>query len=652
MKSKFTLLPKRQGSCPLETGVQIIWNNVLFELEEIAPKRFRLQSIHSESYEKSEEEVLSFIIEGSAYIYSTPHKLQKPEPSNIIDFEPIQLSEKQQQKMQKALRYINEMEVYPILKMEPRFLERHIQEMAKKYKDDSPPSPSTLYRWIKKYQNARNTPQNMFVRMMTLDNRGNHTRRYEDEVYEIIDEVVDKLYLQPRGATIRQTYEAVISRIKQMNTDGNSEVPLRLPSYQMVYRFIKAIDPFIVTERREGRNKAKNLFAHTSKSYQPEHPLHWVEIDSTQLDIYVIVELGGQQDVRRPYLTACIDAYSRAIAGVYLSTESPSSESSSECMLQVLSPKAKFLEELGIHNVDWPVYGVPQKVVMDNGTDYWSSEMVNGLSNLNIEMSVSRPRSPTDKPYIERFFRTLTDSFLKGKPGFVPKPKDKDPRYNPQKDAKQTFDEFYRELVLFIAETYNNRKHKSLQCSPLQRWHQGVSQRKVSVISDIEKFPPIFSKVEKRKLTKGGIEMKKIRYNHGGEDYKNFKRAYMDQEVEVAWKKSDISCIWVIDRKTKGYIPVMANDQSIRDLRPSYSAHKKVIEDMREQFKSINISEIAGRYQAIETLSKDESLVPKHSTTKQKIHAVQSQARDKKTLVAGLSDDEIAEILRNSDEAN
>ena len=54
---------------------------------------------------------------------------------------------------------------------------------------------------------------------------------------------------------------------------------------------------------------------------------------------------------------------------------------------------------------------VPESITIDRGKAYASSTFLNGCETLGISVTMAAPRSPTDKPHIERWFRSLNTLF-------------------------------------------------------------------------------------------------------------------------------------------------------------------------------------------------------------------------------------------------
>ena len=66
--------------------------------------------------------------------------------------------------------------------------------------------------------------------------------------------------------------------------------------------------------------------------------------------------------------------------------------------------------------IDW---GVPEMVRTDRGKDYTSAHLVRVLADLGVTHDICPPRTPEAKPFIERFFGTVTRDLFAFLPGFT-----------------------------------------------------------------------------------------------------------------------------------------------------------------------------------------------------------------------------------------
>src|SRR5207247_4050325 len=93
-----------------------------------------------------------------------------------------------------------------------------------------------------------------------------------------------------------------------------------LPSYRTVAALIQRLDPALVTLAHEGAKAYKEAFDLLYRR-EASRPNELWQADHTPLDIRLLDEAGK---AARPWLTAIIDDYSRAVAGYYVGLKAPS----------------------------------------------------------------------------------------------------------------------------------------------------------------------------------------------------------------------------------------------------------------------------------------------------------------------------------------
>jgi len=64
-------------------------------------------------------------------------------------------------------------------------------------------------------------------------------------------------------------------------------------------------------------------------------------------------------------------------------------------------------------------FGVPETVKTDNGSDFTSRWATSAFAALDIHQELCTPFDPTQKPHIERFFKTMSHELLEILPGFM-----------------------------------------------------------------------------------------------------------------------------------------------------------------------------------------------------------------------------------------
>jgi putative transposase len=128
----------------------------------------------------------------------------------------------------------------------------------------------------------------------------------------------------------------------------------------------------------------------------------------TPLDIWL---LDDKSRPARPWLTTIIDDSSRAIAGYFLSFQTPSAIQTALALRQAIWRKAE---------AHWHVCGIPDTLYTDHGSDFTSRHLEQVSVDLKMQLIFSLPGAPRGRGKIERFFATVNQLFLCAQPGYSP----------------------------------------------------------------------------------------------------------------------------------------------------------------------------------------------------------------------------------------
>jgi len=171
------------------------------------------------------------------------------------------------------------------------------------------------------------------------------------------------------------------------------------PSYWLVYRIVTALPDDLVTLAHQWTKAYSNTFE-LIHGREAERPNAIWQSDHTPLDILLV---GPDGQATKPWLTAVIDDYSRAVAGYFLSFEEPSASHTSLALRQALWRK---------EDPRWIVCGIPDVLYTDNGSDFTSQHLEQVGADLKIRLVFSIPGKPRGRGRIERFFSTVNEMFL------------------------------------------------------------------------------------------------------------------------------------------------------------------------------------------------------------------------------------------------
>jgi putative transposase len=109
------------------------------------------------------------------------------------------------------------------------------------------------------------------------------------------------------------------------------------------------------------------------------------QADHTPLDIELVQSELDPIITAKPWLTVILDDYSRAVAGYFLSFESPSTLHAALALRQAIWRK---------EDARWKVCGIPEILYTDNGSDFTSRHLEQVSAELKIQLVFSTPGVP------------------------------------------------------------------------------------------------------------------------------------------------------------------------------------------------------------------------------------------------------------------
>jgi putative transposase len=235
----------------------------------------------------------------------------------------------------------------------------------------------------------------------------------------------------------------------------------------------------------EGRDKYNSKFrnAEGSLSEAITHPNQRWEVDGTPTDVMLA-------DGHRYTIMAAIDVYSRRVV-VTLSQTATARAATNGLLRQSIIK-----------------LGVPSQIKMDNGAEYISNHFTGCLNALEIDAILCNPASPWQKGHIERFFGTMTRDLFAHLPGFVG-------HNSVERKALGairlglTAEELEVELANWVTR-YENRVHRSIGCTPMERWADGLKANPISAIANERTLDILLAEVvggTTRRVGKEGISV-------------------------------------------------------------------------------------------------------------------------------------------------
>lgn len=432
-----------------------------------------------------------------------------------------------------------------------------ISGVSKQIGDSHPPSYSTLYRWNRDFLASG---EDIRALVPSTRNRGNKSDKVpQPGVSEIIEDLITTKYLTTERLSVYAVYEAIVIQIDNNNRFLSDKEKLHLPSPSTVYKRVQKRDPYDVAKARYGTRYADQKFMGTKAGPRAERPLERVEIDHTKIDLFVVDD-ASRMPIGRPWFTAMIDYYTKAIVGFYLSFNPPSYLSVMNCLRHAVMPKTYVRTRYPDIQNNWDMYGIPEVLVTDNGKEFLSTHLENAALQIGTRLQFTPVLRPWYKGTIERFFRSLNQQFLHRQPGtsFSNIFDKKD--YDPVKNAVIGFNSLLELIHTWIVDVYLQKEHRGLKDVPARVWAVGTADFKPELPSRPDDLKALLGEITMRTLTKSGIEWEGLIYQD--DSLALLRRRLNGQPATVKLDPNDIGILHVFDPFTSSYVTVPAVDMS------------------------------------------------------------------------------------------
>jgi len=460
----------------------------------------------------------------------------------------------------KYVRYIINKTIYFGSK---RHLEPLIEEVAAQHRHKTHPSYATLRRWLKRYISSSRNPLSL---VPNNKDKGNRTIRFDLSIERIINEKIDKYYLNEQKPTCSSIHDRVHDAIVNEYADGNlNGEKLQIPSLSSIQRRINNIDTYEKVKSREGKYVAAKLYKAAGRSISLNRALEVVEADGNYLDVLIVDEETGEI-LGRPYGTCLIDVYTRCVISFFITLMPFSSATLLEALKMAVSSS---YNQFG---------GVIENLVVDNGSDFKSISIKNTCSFLGTNLHFGAPRDPNSKPHVERFFRTLNTQVLHQIPGttfsnFIMKGD-----YQSEKYAHITIDKLNEFVSQWLDTVYHKTVHGGTKRAPEKLWNESIKNSPVYSypMSHLEKISRI---VVTRHISKGRINFENLKwYSHA--------LATKEQEMKVKGKPTRVNVYVNSFNLEKVYVEDI-EDKTITiqadSVKPEYTKNLSLDEHMKIQ---------------------------------------------------------------------
>ncbi|SDI52016.1 Mu transposase C-terminal domain-containing protein [Pseudomonas panipatensis] len=373
------------------------------------------------------------------------------------------------------------------------------------------------------------------------------------QVETLIKEAI-KEYKGP-GVTFKSIWRAVRGQCQAAG--------LAVPSQVAVTSRIMEMDEAERARRRLGLKTANDTHQARPGKEKISAPLDKWEMDHCVVDCIIVDEVT-RRALCRPWMTLIIDKHTRIIIGYYLSIHSPNSYSVAMAVMHAALPKDKWLRELGDRDIDYPYYGKPEVIGVDNAKEFKSRVFIRAAEKYDIKIKWR----PIGKPWwggtIERLNGTLNIGYINLLPGATLRSHLIRGDYDSEKESCMTFSEFKLWFARAVQQ-YNNEYHRIIKMTPHEKWVKYFTDNGVlshpALISNPSEFSLDFMPEKERVIGRSGIEMNGFIY------WAPELAPYVAPGVarNVKFNPNSIRQVW-IQIPERGYLAVPFSDLSLSDM--------------------------------------------------------------------------------------
>lgn len=531
-------------------GERIRMNNELYHLRrKLGSGKWQLEKDANGAYVVMEEaellelyhqKLVSFV---SSYMDNTVENsvVENKIAKNFADY-----PEKFQLEAKRRLKYIKSIEG-----VAGNAAKEEISKTAKGLGIAVPPDISTVYRWAKKLQNSG---KNICSLLPNYSRCGNRRPRFPEEVIEIAVSTIRKIYMNDNRNSENETISAIRDAVEAENCRRSPDKKLPKPQRKFLRNILAALDAYEVTRARYGKNAASKNFREVNTSGEIiKEPLERVEIDHTILDL-IIVSAESYLPLGRPTITIAFDRCTRCICGYHVGYDPPSYVSIMKCMAHAIKPKEYVRTKYPAIENNWPCWGIPRLLVVDNGMEFHSKDLEAAALSLLIDIRYCPAGQPWWKGAVERFFRTMGKALIHRVPGATFSNIQDKGDYSSIKNAVMTETDLHELLHTWICDVYHQTIHRATLRTPNSLWLERISSTSQTLPSSVEMLDVSLSSIEHRTVFHYGVSLNNLNYNSS--ELQKLRRKYGELNLQVRWDHSNLEFVHILDEVANVYLKV------------------------------------------------------------------------------------------------
>lgn len=456
-------------------------------------------------------------------------------------------------------------------------------------------SVRTLERWM--LQDGGRCERNRLIPQH--HNKGNREDRLEEPVRDVVERRIDECWMCRPRIDFDTLRDFINGDIDVLNTIRPPQLKLPRVGKKAIRAAIARRKPSALATAEFGQAVSDTRFVGRRTLADPDLPLDRLELDSTKVDVIVLDE-ETNLPIGRPWLVIATDRCTRMPAGFAITFDPPSIHTVMECLRNAIFPKS-YLQEMReqhewIVRHDWPVFGKPRTIALDQGMENLSESVLETCLNIGInEVAIMGRRRPWEKGGIERAIGSVSRGLFHMTPGTTFANVLKRVGYDPQKDVVATMEQLEHGLHSYLIDVYARKGHEGLttglQGRPIDAWNALIDEQEVEIIPDIEEAHQLFGRSFEATIRPTGVPYKRLLFYSqelvAALDDPRFLKLSPRRRVMCRMKTGDIGHIYVEMPHTGELITVpVAEKWASYVIGLSIWQHERIVEYRNAQIKA------------------------------------------------------------------
>lgn len=393
-----------------------------------------------------------------------------------------------------------------------------IKEVAEQLGDRKAPCYNTLRNWMKRYLASNECACALIpMKKMHLD----QWERLPEIIRDTIDECLHKYYYIREPECVSDIVGAIQASLETQNASRPLTDKIIIPSASTLRRRIREQGEYRRLVTQKGYAAAAKALTWSVRTRPAYRLLERIEGDTHTLDVELVNEQG--KTIGKAALTVLIDVASRKIIGWDISINPASAQKS----MRALKPSIKN-------------YGVGEEYRLDNGPENTDrDELDTAFSFLGPHITYCKVRQPNEKPYVERWFKTVTTGLTHALRGTTFSNPEERGDYPSEEEAIYTLPLVKSRFADWLENVYHKRHHRGIRTSPNAMWEVLAAEQPPLRRIGPQDMARIFLSKTTSTITNGRVRYKNLQWTCA-ELHQLHAMGTRNQRLDVFYDKSSL----------------------------------------------------------------------------------------------------------------